>query len=231
MPYNACPIMFVPVQRPQGSLYDVTSPDNEQLPKGYTPKKGRPTPKRNEVERARGVRRGPAPVGLTRAEEKAREKALKESMTKAEYKEYKKKQREERSAAARARQAAMDAGDERYLLPRDKGPVKAFVRDWVDERRFFSELVMPVALFLLIIMFIGQTYPQVAATLSMVVMVVMLAFFIEGISIGRRANKAVREKFPDTKETGFALGFYAYSRASQLRKLRTPRPRVEPKKK
>lgn len=209
----------------------MTSPDNEQLPKGYTPKKGRPTPKRDEVERARGVRRGPAPVGLTRAEEKAREKALKESMTKAEYKEYKKKQREERSREARARQAAMDAGDERYLLPRDKGPVKAFVRDWVDQRRFFSELVMPVALILLIIMFIGQSFPEIAATMSMIAMVVMLGFLIEGFVIGRRANKAVREEFPDTTETGFGLGFYAYSRASQLRKLRTPRPHVEPKKK
>ncbi|QGU01685.1 hypothetical protein CKALI_04030 [Corynebacterium kalinowskii] len=222
--------MFVPSKRAQGSLYVVTSPDNEQLPKGYTPKKGRPTPKRDEVERARGIRHGAAPVGLTRAEEKAREKALKESMTKAEYKEYKKKQREERGREARARQEAMDAGDERYLLPRDQGPVKAFVRDWVDARRFFSELVMPVALALLIIMFIGQTYPDIAATLSMVAMVVMLAFLIEGFLIGRRANKAVREKFPDTTETGFGLGFYAYSRASQLRKLRTPRPRVDVKK-
>ncbi|MEJ5998564.1 DUF3043 domain-containing protein [Corynebacterium sp. H130] len=208
----------------------MTAADNEQLPKGYTPKKGRPTPKRDEVERARGIRRGPAPTGLTRAEEKAREKALKESMTKAEYKEYKKKQREERSRQAKSVQAAMDAGDERYLLPRDKGPVRAFVRDWVDERRFFSELVMPVALFLLVVMFIGQTYPEIAATLSMVVMVIMLAFLIEGIIIGRRANKAVREKFPDTTDTGFGLGFYAYSRASQLRKLRTPKPRVNVKK-
>lgn len=208
----------------------MTTPDNDKLPKGYTPKKGRPTPKRDEVERARGIRRGPAPTGLTRTEMKAREKALKESMTKAEYKEYKKKQREERAREAKATQAAMDAGDERYLLPRDKGPVRAFVRDWVDSRRFFSELVMPVALFLLVVMFIGQTYPQIAATLSMVVMVIMLAFLIEGIIIGRRANKAVREEFPDTTDTGFGLGFYAYSRASQLRKLRTPKPRVDIKK-
>lgn len=202
----------------------MTTPND--LPKGYTPKKGRPTPKRDEVERARGVRRGPAPTGLTRAEEKAREKALKESMSKEEYKEYKKKQREERAQRAKATQAAMDRGDERYLLDRDKGPVRAFVRDWVDARRFFSELVMPVALILLIVMFIGQRYPEIAAWMSMVAMVVMILFFVEGIIIGRRANKAVRAAFPDTTDTGFGLGFYAYSRASQLRKLRTPRPRV-----
>ncbi|QMV84983.1 DUF3043 domain-containing protein [Corynebacterium hindlerae] len=204
----------------------MSTPDNEKLPKGYTPKKGRPTPKRNEVERARGVRRGPATPAETRQEMKAREKALKESMTKQEWKEYKKKQREERNRRAKETQAAMDRGDERYLLPRDKGPVRAFVRDWVDARRFFSELVMPVALLLLIVMFIGQSYPQIAATLSMIAMVIMVLFFVEGIFIGRRANKAVREKFPDTTETGFGLGFYAYSRASQLRKLRTPKPRV-----
>ena len=37
----------------------------------------------------------------------------------------------------------------------------------------------------------------------------------------------VDEKFPDNTETGWKLGFYAASRASQLRRMRAPRPQVE----
>ena len=34
-------------------------------------------------------------------------------------------------------------------------------------------------------------------------------------------------KFPDNTESGWKLGFYAASRASQLRRMRAPRPQVE----
>ncbi|AKK03555.1 DUF3043 domain-containing protein [Corynebacterium epidermidicanis] len=200
---------------------------NDERPRAYTPKKGRPTPKRDEVERARGVRRGPVAAPETAKEARARRKAMKESMSKEEYKAYKNKQREERQRRARETQAAMDRGDEKYLLPRDKGEERKFVRDWVDSKRFLNNLVLPVALALLVIMFVGQIYPTVAGTLSMVTMVIILGFLIEGIFIGRGANKRVREKFPHTTDTGFGMGFYAYSRATQLRNLRTPKPRVK----
>ncbi|MDU0478097.1 DUF3043 domain-containing protein [Staphylococcus chromogenes] len=202
------------------------SAGSAKLPKGYTPKKGRPTPKRDEVERARGVRRGPTGAPETAKEARARRKALKESMTKDEYKEYKRKQRDDRRRRAQEAQAAMDRGDEKYLMPRDKGAERRLARDWVDSKRFLNNLVMPVALALLVVMIIGNIYPTVAGYLSMFAMVVMVGFLIEGIYIGRQVNKRVREKFPNTTDTGFAMGYYAYSRAMQLRNLRTPKPRV-----
>lgn len=198
-----------------------------KLPKGYTPKKGRPTPKRDEVERARGIRRGPVEAPETPKEARARRKALKESMSKDEYKAYKAKDRADRQRRAREAQAAMDRGDERYLLPRDKGEERAFIRDWVDSRRFLNNLVLPVAMALLIVMFIGQIYPTVAGVLSMVAMVIILGFFIEGIILGFRASKSAQTKFPNTRESRFALGVYAYARSTQLRNLRTPKPRVK----
>ncbi len=44
-------------------------------------------------------------------------------------------------------------GDERYLLARDQGPVRRFVRDLVDARRNVLGLFMPSALTLLFVMF------------------------------------------------------------------------------
>ena len=200
----------------------------QQLPKGYTPKKGRPTPKRADVERAQGTLRGPMSAPLTRKEAKAKRRAEQATMSKEEIKAAKVREKAAKRKARRDAEKLMMDGDERYLMERDKGPVRRYIRDWIDSRRFINNLFMPFALVLLLTLIIGQAWPQVAAILSTITMAVLLVIFIEGILLGTRANKAVRAKFPDTKERiGFGTAFYAYQRAAQMRRLRSPRPQVE----
>ncbi|WP_298180958.1 DUF3043 domain-containing protein [Saccharomonospora sp.] len=185
------------------------------LPKGYTPGKGRPTPKRREAE---GKRRGPvAPPPRTTREAIRRSRELRKQnpVTK-----------EERRAAARERRERMLAGDERYLLPRDRGPVKAYVRDLVDSRRNVLGLFMPLAIIVFITLLIPSLVVQQCATLLTTVM--LLGMIVEGYLNGRRIVKAVRAKFPKEQIRGASLGWYAFVRASQLRKLRVPKPRVKP---
>ena len=50
------------------------------------------------------------------------------------------------------RREKMMAGEDDYLLPRDKGPVRRFVRDVVDARRNLLGLFMPAALGLIFVM-------------------------------------------------------------------------------
>ncbi|QNE90457.1 DUF3043 domain-containing protein [Corynebacterium incognita] len=198
--------------------------ENKSYPKGYTPPKGRPTPKRVEQEIARGVRRDPH--GMTDAQRRQNRKELKASMSKQEWKEYKKKERAERQAETKRAQERMAAGDERYLMERDRGEERRYVRDWVDSKRFLNEWIMPMLLVMLLCMFIGIYSPQVSTVATLLGVVVIVVFGAEGVIIGRRANKAVLEKFPNSTEPGFGLGMYAYSRANQPRKWRTPKPRV-----
>lgn len=193
----------------------------------YTPKKGRPTPKRNEVERQRGIRRGPVEAPLTAKEARQRRKEHKASMSKEEYKAEKARERAERREQRRLADERMAAGDPRYLLPRDQGPERKFIRDWIDSRRFVANIFLPFALVLLFIMIIGTSLPRLANFASIIAMLLILVLIIEGVYIGRRASKLVRERFPKTSEGGWGIGFYAYSRASQPRRLRTPRPQVE----
>ena len=194
------------------------------LPKGYTPPKGRPTPKRQEQEIKRGVRRDPDAV--TPAQQRQRDKELKKSMSKEEWKAHKRARREEARRANKELQARIDAGDERYIFERDKGEVRRYTRDWVDARRFLNNFVMPATLVLLLLMFIGTVAPRVSAALTLVSMAFILVVFGEGILIGMRANKAVRARFPETTDTGFGLGMYAFSRATQPRGWRSPKPQV-----
>lgn len=185
-----------------------------------TPGKGRPTPKRRE---AQGNRRGPiAPAPLTAKEARARRKAAKGPRgTRAE----RKAAAAERKLAMQERRAKMLAGEDKYLLPRDQGPVRAFVRDIVDARRNLAGLFMPMALVLILSMFAA---PGLQTIVTLVMLVMMLFMAIEGVILGKLVNNRVVERFPDTTDTGIKLGWYAFVRASQIRRMRAPKPRVSP---
>ena len=88
--------------------------------KAFTPKKGRPTPKRNEVEREQGVRREAYEAPTTPAEARKRKKELKASMSKQEYKAMKQRERDQAARERRRVNERMMAGDEKYLMDRDK---------------------------------------------------------------------------------------------------------------
>jgi Protein of unknown function (DUF3043) len=61
---------------------------------------------------------------------------------------------------------------------------------------------------------------------STVSMAMLLAIIVEGVLLGRTVKRRVRERFPTASESGASLGFYAMTRATQLRRLRVPKPRV-----
>ncbi|MGW0041175.1 DUF3043 domain-containing protein [Rhodococcus sp. NPDC003348] len=190
-----------------------TTPTSSAVTEG----KGRPTPSRREAE---GRRRGPvAPAPMTSKEARARRKESRGS------KEERKLASAERRADAADRRARMLAGEDKYLLPRDKGPVRAYVRDLVDSRRHLVGLFMPLAVLLILAMFLDPSL-QAFVTLGMFVM--MLFMVVEGVIMGRQINNKVRERYPDSIDGGFKLGWYAFVRASQIRKMRAPQPQVSP---
>lgn len=184
-----------------------------------TAPKGRPTPKRSEAARKRGP---VAPAPMTTAEARKRRKAVAGPKLS---KEERKAQKLTRRADMADRRERMMAGEDAYLLPRDKGPVRRYVRDLVDARRNLLGLFMPIALGLILVT-LSVPSPAVQQPLSFAMPVLLVVMVIDGVIVGRYVNRKVDEKFPDNTETGFKLGFYAASRASQLRRMRAPRPQV-----
>lgn len=139
--------------------------------------------------------------------------------------------REERRADKAANRARMSerrermmAGEEGYLLPRDQGPVRRYVRDIVDSRRNLLGLFMPSTLFLMFIMF---GVPQLQLYISPAMLVLMAVMSIDGLLLGRKVSRMVDAKFPNNTESRWKLGLYAAGRASQMRRLRAPRPQVK----
>jgi Protein of unknown function (DUF3043) len=181
---------------------DAVVPDELGVAKSsaVTAGKGRPTPKRSEAERRR---RHPT------AAPKDRKEASRVNRS---------RDRDERGR----RMEAVRRGEEWALPARDRGPVKALARDFVDSRRRFSEFYMYGLVVLLVLLFIRV--PIVQTLVPALVIVAIAIMVVEGFLIGRRVRSIAAERLPGQSTRGVAL--YAAMRALQIRRLRMPKPRV-----
>lgn len=188
-------------------------------PKGTEPK-GRPTPRRDESSGHHGKRGPVAPAPMTAAEARARRKATAGPKPSRAERRAQKAQRREVMADRRER---MMAGDESHLLARDRGPVRRLVRDTVDARRNLLGLFMPSALTLL---FFGMALPQIQLYIYPAMLGLMALMAVDAVILARKAVSLADAKYPDNVERRWKLALYATGRASQLRKMRIPRPQV-----
>ncbi len=163
--------------------------------------KGRPTPSRKEAEAAAKAR---AKVPRTRREQMMA-------------------QRGARSESSKTVRQGMKDGDERYMMARDKGPVRRFIRDFVDSRFSFVELMVPLLIVTLLLGYSGSPYlVGVGNTvlLGTVVLVVLDLFLMRF-----RLRRELARRFPDEPTKGTT--YYAVMRALQMKFMRMPKAKVK----
>jgi hypothetical protein len=163
--------------------------------------KNRPTPRRRDQEAAN--RR---PLVVT-------DRKVARDLDKTKRREIQVKQRQ-----------AMVTGGEANLPARDKGPVKRYVRDYVDARWNVGEFMLPVMLVVLALSFIHSI--QIFAVVSIGVYLILLAAIVDGFLMWRRLKKRLAAKF-GADHTVRGLAMYAAMRGFQLRRSRMPRPQVK----
>lgn len=169
--------------------------------------KGRPTPKRSEAERGRrqgitGARGGSTARGGARGGGGTAE---------------------ERKAERARRNQAMRRGEDWALLPRDRGPVKALARDYVDSRRHIGEYLFYVLIAVIILTFIKVPVVQTYSTL-----IALALFVVVGVDVFRQLavlKRLIAQRLPGQSTRG--LGLYVAMRTINPRRLRSPAPRVQ----
>lgn len=164
-------------------------------------KKGRPTPKRKDAQAS--VKVASLAPASTKAE-KARARAT------------------ARANRLAVREAQL-RGDESALLPRDRGPERRFVRNYVDSRKSIAEFLMPTTFVVLILSLIP--IPAIMAFGTVLMYTLLVFAIIEGVFMNRRLRKAFAVKFPAAVYKGYS--FYAFTRFISMRRLRVPRPQVK----
>ncbi len=159
--------------------------------------KGRPTPKRREAEAAN------------------RRPLVQD--TKGKSPEQKAKIRAER---ARAREGMM-RGEEKYLMERDRGPERRFLRDAVDVRWNIGEILLPAMIVILAISLLPFDWTR---QLFLLAYAVMLFGILDAWLLWRRTRTRFVEAFG--KEPGRGSAWYVMLRSFQMRMSRVPRPAV-----
>ncbi|MFA7497241.1 MAG: DUF3043 domain-containing protein [Leucobacter sp.] len=162
--------------------------------------KGRPTPSRKQAEAANAR-------PIVGSKNKAAAKEL----------------RQQRTEARERARVGMLQGEERYLTPRDRGPQRRYVRDYVDARWNVGELLIPVMLVVLILTFL----PGIMQVISLAAIWAFVALaIIDAVILGFILKKKLAAKFgADKVQAGYR--WYAAMRAFQFRPLRAPKAQVK----
>lgn len=163
--------------------------------------KGRPTPSRREAEAAA----------------KARAKVPRDR------KEQARAQRAARNESSKSVRAAMKAGDERYYLARDRGPVRRFIRDFVDSRFSFIELMIPLLIVTMIMGYSGNA--RLAGIGNTILMGTILLVILDMVMLRFKLRRELTRRFPDEPQKGTT--YYAVSRAMQMKFMRLPKSKVK----
>jgi hypothetical protein len=166
-------------------------------PRGYTPGKGRETPKRPSAGRRPG---GGAPT---------------KPLTKAEARERRRQMRAEAAAEFR-----------REGGPRDRGPERLLARNVVDSRRNVGTWFFGGALIVLIGSNAAMP-PVVRLVSNLLWGALALGVVVDSILISRKIRKLVRERYPNSGQRMGSLYLYAIMRSITFRRMRAPVPRVE----
>ena len=177
--------------------------------------KGRPTPKRStaEANRYRTV------TGSTTS---GRNRPAATDTSRKLTPEEKAKAREDRSKQLQA----MRRGEDWALGPRDRGPAKKLVRDYVDAHRRPMEFYMYALILLVVALFAGRSSTALASYMQIFLLVIIAVIAVDGFLLRRSILKVMHERLPNESTRGLTL--YAIMRALQLRRFRTPSPRLKP---
>jgi hypothetical protein len=181
--------------------------------------KGRPTPKRSVAEAnryrtitgsttsGRGPAKAPDPRRKLTPEERDRV-------------------RQERSRERDKQLQAMRRGEEWALGPRDRGPAKKLARDYVDAHRRPMEFYMYALIVLIIALFAGKSSSALNRDMQYFLLAIIAVIAVDAFLLRRSVLRLVSQRLP--KESTRGLAFYAIMRGLQLRRFRTPAPRLKP---
>jgi hypothetical protein len=186
----------------EGDSADLEETEQEEAARpGFTPAKGKPTPKRSEAEKRR---REPY---VAPGDRKAAATA----------------QRDKDRVSRQRKTEAMRRGEDWALPRKDQGPVRALARDVVDSRRGIAEYYLYGIVVLIFLLFI----PALKGTIyvDLIILAVLAVIVGEGWYVSRRVIRLAKERYPGQSTQGVAM--YTALRGTQLRRMRVPAPRVE----
>ncbi|UFU04842.1 DUF3043 domain-containing protein [Ruania halotolerans] len=182
-------------------IEDAAPAAEEDVPAG----KGRPTPRRRDAEARNKRPLVPTDRRAARREQRAKYAEARERMNQ-----------------------AMVTGDDQHMPAQHRGPVRRYLRDFVDARWNLGEMFLPIAALIVLIMLSASFLPippDVVLIAFYSLYIVVFIALADAIILAVRLRKRARVKF-GTDRVGRGVLMYVVMRAFQLRRTRLPKPQV-----
>jgi Protein of unknown function (DUF3043) len=165
--------------------------------------KGRPTPKRSEVERRRREPYTPPPADRKAAATQRRERQRTERLRRTE---------------------AMRKGEEWAIPPKDRGQVRALARDYVDSRKVIVSEYVLFGVFAVVIAVFALGQAKNSSVILFIEIGIVCLIALESMYHAAVVGRLARKRFPGQSTRG--LSWYIAKRAIKLRSTRIPPARV-----
>jgi Protein of unknown function (DUF3043) len=129
--------------------------------------------------------------------------------------------KEARQAASRhARAERM-----RALSVREAVPEKVLMRDYIDARFNLGEFLLPSVVVILAVTIVGSYWPSATLISTLAMYLFIFGVFVDGFLMWRGFKKVLAARLPKASTKGLLL--YGVTRSTQIRRFRSPAPRVK----
>jgi hypothetical protein len=127
------------------------------------------------------------------------------------------------SRAAAGRQSRSDRM--RAISAREATPEKILMRDYIDARFNIGEFLLPSVVVILAVTVLGSYWPRVTLIATLAMYLFILGGFVDGYLMWRGFKKVLAARLPKTSPKGLML--YGMTRSTQIRRFRSPAPRIK----
>ena len=129
--------------------------------------------------------------------------------------------KEARAAASRQNRAERV----KAISAREAAPEKALMRDYIDARFNLGEFLLPSVVLILAITILGSYWATVTVIATLAMYVFILGVFVDGYLMWRGFKKVLAARLPKASPKGLLL--YGMTRSTQIRRFRSPAPRIK----
>jgi hypothetical protein len=129
--------------------------------------------------------------------------------------------KEARAAASRrSRAERMKA-----VNAREAAPEKALMRDYIDARFNLGEFLLPSVVVILAVTLLGSYWPSVTVIATLAMYLFIVAVGVDASLMWRGFKKVLAARLPQASPKGLLI--YGMTRSTQIRRFRSPAPRIK----
>jgi hypothetical protein len=111
------------------------------------------------------------------------------------------------------------------ISAREAVPEKVLMRDYIDARFNLGEFLLPSVVVILAVTLVGSYWPSVTLIATGAMYLFIIGVFVDGYLMWRGFKKVLAQRLPKASPKGLLL--YGMTRSTQIRRFRSPAPRIK----